>query len=469
MVLGNVISIEKVLSGDEELHLVSGGIGHEDLPEVNIASLCGKGELVGDSVELYLNECGQARLLSAEEEKLLGGKVEDGKHLSQIEEEWVAKYGTSPSATDVLLDLAEHFCAARLFFEALCQHFGFRSNDSLVKRILHPELRCAIDGHIDQHLSDAIAHTTGVSQALTTQALIQLSLDSRLVPWDILGLDGQKGSVAEFEEALHLSELRDRLEEHSPEIALHFERIRIEARQATDHLIQANLRLVISVARKYMGRGMPLPDLIQEGNIGLMRAVEKFDHRRGYKFSTYAYWWIRQAINRALAEQSRTVRLPVHVVDTIKRLSQARYRLSQESGRQPTKEELASEMQISPEKIEWLLKTSSQEPISLETPVGEEGSQLGDFIEDETTPEPGDVAALGLLRKHLNGALESLSTRERRVIEMRFGLGNECSRTLEEVGVELDLTKERIRQIEGEALTKLRHPSHSRKLIDYLE
>jgi len=233
-------------------------------------------------------------------------------------------------------------------------------------------------------------------------------------------------------------------------------------------MVQANLRMVISVAKGHGDRGVPLPDLIQEGNIGLMQAVQKFDHRRGYKFSTYAIPWIWQAVNRAVNEQSRIMRLPGHLIDTLKKLAQASNRLSQELGRQPTERELASEMGVSPEKVEWLLKVSSGGAISMETPVGEEGTQLGDFIGDREVPEPEEEANASLLKEQLSEALESLTPREQRVIELRFGLDNEYNRTLEEVGVELGLTKERIRQIEKEALAKLRHPSLSRKLIGYL-
>jgi len=233
-------------------------------------------------------------------------------------------------------------------------------------------------------------------------------------------------------------------------------------------MIQANLRLVISVAKGRIGWGVPLSDLIQEGNIGLMQAVQKFDHRRGYKFSTYAILWIRQAINRAVDDQSRIVRLPGHVVDNLTKLSRARKNLAQKLGRQPIEKELASEMGLPSEKIESLLKLSSGAPVSFETPVGEEGSQLGDFIADEAILQPEEQSTASLLREELSKTLELLTPRERRIIELRFGLGNEYSRTLAEVGTELGLTKERIRQIEKEALAKLRHPSHSRELIGYL-
>jgi RNA polymerase primary sigma factor len=252
------------------------------------------------------------------------------------------------------------------------------------------------------------------------------------------------------------------------EVALHFQQIRQKAQEATRQLTQSNLRLVISVAKKYRGYGMPLGDLVQEGNIGLMRAVEKFDHRRGYKFSTYAHWWIRQAVGRAISDQVRTVRLPIHMADNMTRLVHTRQRLYQKFGHQPTTKELAAEMHISPEKLEWLQKVNASKSISLETPIGDEGGQLSDFVEDHAVPKPTEVATTGLLRDQLGKTLESLPARERRIIEMRFGLDDGYCRTLEEVGVELGLTRERIRQLEKEALAKLRHPKLSRQFVDYL-
>jgi RNA polymerase primary sigma factor len=267
---------------------------------------------------------------------------------------------------------------------------------------------------------------------------------------------------------LQSPEFHDKLEAHRPEIVKHFEQIREKARQATNHMIKANLRLVVSVAKRHIGWGVPLSDLIQEGNIGLIRAVQKFDHRRGYRFSTYAIPWIWQAINRAVDDQSHIVRLPGHVVDDLTKLERTRRNLAQKLGRQPIEKELASEAGLPSKKMESLLKLSSGGSVSFETPVGEEGSQLGDFIADQASLQPEEQSTASLLREELSRTLESLTPRERRIIELRFGLGNEYSRTLEEVGTELGLSKERIRQIEKEALAKLRHPSHSRELIGYL-
>jgi RNA polymerase primary sigma factor len=246
------------------------------------------------------------------------------------------------------------------------------------------------------------------------------------------------------------------------------ERAVADGQAAREHLITANTRLVVSIAKKYMGRGVPFLDLIQEGNLGLMKAVEKFDYRRGYRFSTYATWWIRQTITRAIADQGRTIRVPVHMSDSIRRLYKTARRLEQEFGRKPTPEEIAAELDMEPRKVQWMLKVSWQ-PLSLERPVGEEeDSELGNFIEDESSPTPPQSAYQNLLREKVEEVLTTLTPREARILRLRFGLHNGRSYTLEEVGQKFGLTRERIRQIEGKALRRLRHPRRSRQLKEYL-
>ena len=283
----------------------------------------------------------------------------------------------------------------------------------------------------------------------------------------------EAGSVAEEK----ISLLKTRMEEseddaEKDEIKAEIKELQKEVDWGDDakkRLAEANLRLVVSIAKRYVGRGMLFLDLIQEGNLGLIKAVEKFDYRKGYKFSTYATWWIRQAITRAIADQARTIRIPVHMVETINKLIRVSRQLLQKLGREPSPEEIAAEMNMPVERVREILKIS-QEPVSLETPIGEEeDSHLGDFIKDDNVPVPADAAAFTLLKEQLEEVLGTLTEREQKVLTLRFGLEDGRARTLEEVGKEFNVTRERIRQIEAKALRKLRHPSRSRKLKDYLE
>ena len=282
----------------------------------------------------------------------------------------------------------------------------------------------------------------------------------------------EAGAVAKEKIAILKSREENATEEELAEIKEEIKNLQKDldaGDEAKKRLAEANLRLVVSIAKRYVGRGMLFLDLIQEGNLGLIKAVEKFDYRKGYKFSTYATWWIRQAITRAIADQARTIRIPVHMVETINKLIRVSRQLLQELGREPSPEEIAAEMNMPVERVREILKIS-QEPVSLETPIGEEeDSHLGDFIQDDNVPVPADAAAFTLLKEQLEEVLGTLTEREQKVLTLRFGLEDGRARTLEEVGKEYNVTRERIRQIEAKALRKLRHPSRSRKLKDYLE
>jgi len=419
-------------------------------------------------VHLYLTETRRTPMLTAQEEKTLGKYIEQEKYLSQIERELTSRNHGKPTSSKLLQAILDRFCRESSLFQALCQHFNILPSLLIEEKTTDPKLIEAISSFIDPQLANILSEAMGLSSDQTTRALIQISLDSQLICWSALGDARKESSPSKFTRRVQSDYFRKHLPDYEDIIGYYFRGIRDKAKEACDHLIVANLRLVVSVAKKFTGRGLSLPDLIQEGNIGLIRTVKKFDHRRNFKFSTYATWWIRQAISRAIADHSRTVRLPVHVVDTIRRLAQARQRFSQEHGRRPTNQELADETKITSDKIEWLLTAISREPISLETPIGEEDDQLSDCIEDQSIPRPEDQLTEILLHEQLNDTLNSLPLREREVIELRFGLEDGYCRTLEEVSTRLGVTRERVRQIECKALSLLRQPSNSIKLRDYL-
>jgi RNA polymerase primary sigma factor len=421
-----------------------------------------------DPIRLYLRQIGRIPLLSVADEKLTARKIEIGIHIAEVKFYQETKQ-THATAGMIFQEIIRNIGQSADIIHTLRKKLSLPDNTNFYQIVTDQKFREAIDNVIVESMVQAIADEFNLDPQQVEERIIALSIDFAIIPKVVIDLIGHKAVLTAIPAFLMEKEFVEKLAAQELYLGEHLEHLESDGKKAKDFLVESNLRLVVSIAKKYSGHGLSLLDLIQEGNVGLMRATGKYNLHKGFKFSTYATWWIRQSVSRAIADQSRSIRVPVHMVETMNKVARATRDLAQDYGRDPTPEEIGKYLGLTTKNVREIVKLE-QLPISLELPLGEDGeNNLSDFIADRDAIQPADSASYQLLKAELRAVLSTLTLREQRVLQLRFGLEDGRCRTLEECGLEFSVTRERVRQIEAKALRRLRHPSRSRQLRGYLE
>lgn len=421
-----------------------------------------------DKVRIYLHEIGRVPLLTADQGEIAARRIEMGSRVSGIKQA-IQKRGGLVYSSQVLQEIINAIGQSSDLIYQVREALNLSKDGSFFEAVTNDTFKAGIDGVFDPSIVHSIANKLNLPSVSVENQLTELSIDSSLLPKKVLTFIGSDISFADIQKLLTEKFFGDRIKLHESYLREYFEQIEVEGKAAKDRLIEANLRLVVSIAKKYVGHGLNFQDLVQEGNLGLIKAVEKFNFHKGFMFSTYATWWIRQGIKRAIAEQSRAIRVPEYMTDAINKITKKTFELFEQYGRNPTDEEIGENLGISPEKISETLKIT-QSPLSLELPMGNrEYTYLKDTVIDYSVQQPLEGASQQFLKEQLREVLLTLTSREQKVLKLRFGLDDGRERTLEEVGTEFSVTRERVRQIEAKALLQLRDPRFSSKLKDYLD